>query len=789
VVIRIPVNLDVTDNDIAESIEDEVDRGARGARSGRAGDIIGRAMRLGIGSGIGDGIGDGISRGITRGVSSAQPGIQTFGQLGFSLAQVAAGATTAVSAITPLGGALAGVVAGAVAVAGALGQAAGAAISAGGVLASLGLAAVTTQVASRGLSDAFAAQATAQAEFAATGQVSAASAEALAAAMGALTPAAGALVMELGALTPAWSAFQGSIQETVFQGVASQLSGISGSILPVLQTQLTTTAGILNEALLGFAQFAQSEGFITRLDTILGSLNETLEALLPGAGAFGAGLLAIFAAAGGPATDMATAISNVGLSFGTWAQGISDSGQLTAFLEQANIVLGDLLGIVGNVGSILVSVFGAGAGVGGELLSILRDATGQLAAFLQTASAQAGLQEFFGLVSQTGDTIAGLGAVIGPIFSGIFDVIGVLIPHINALRDALLPVAVVIGENLGIALTGLAPLLGLAAGLIVALVQALAPLVTSLVSELGPAIAEIVALFAQHLGPEIQGLIPLLAPVIAWFSGVFAGQVGNAVRLVVDVLGSVFQILGGLIDVVAGVFTGDWSRAWSGIQNIVRGNVEMITAIGRFLWDTILNQVRNFSPQMSSIVDQVNAHLRASFADGVNGAVGFVQSLPGRIVAAVGGLGDLLYNAGRNVIQGLINGITSMISRVGSAMANIAAKIRSYLPFSPAKDGPLSGVGNPENSGQKIVEMLASGIDSGVELPARALSSVLTPFTPSGAQSALPGATGVATATSGTVINQNFFGPTTSGGRLQEMNWTTRYATQARTETVGGVAT
>lgn len=780
-VIRIPVNLDVTDNDIAESIEDEVDQGARGARAGRAGNIIGRALRAGIGDGIGSGIGDSITR-------SVQPGITSFGQLQFSLAQVAAGATTAVSAITPLGGALAGVVAGAVAVAGALGQAAGAAISAGGVLASLGLAAVTTRLATAGLSEAFEAQAAAQAELASTGAISASTQAALAEAMGGLAPAAAAVVTEVSALTPAWSAFQDSIQQTVFQDVAGQLRGISDSVLPTLQAQLGRTAGILNEAALGFAQFAQSEQFVSQLDTILSGLNDTLDALLPGLGGFGAGLLAIFVGAGAPATDMATAISNIGLSFGTWAQGIVESGQLTAFLEQANVVLGDLLGIVGNVGSVLVTVFGAGAGVGGELLSILRDATAQLAAFVQTAGAQAGLQEFFALVSQTGDTIAGLGAVIGPIFAGIFDVIGTLIPHINALRDALLPVAVVIGENLGIALTGLAPLLGLAAGLIVALVQALAPLVNALVSELGPAIAEIVALFAEHLGPEIQGLIPLLAPVIAWFTGVFAAQIGNTVRLIVTVLGSVFQILGGLIDFVAGVFTGDWSRAWSGITSIFQGNMDMVRGIFSFLLNNILNQFTGGSAQLRGLVEQTTAQFRASFQDAVGGVIGFFQSLPGRITAAVGGLGDLLYNAGRNVIQGLINGITSMISRVGSAMSSIAAKIRSYLPFSPAKDGPLSGQGNPEQSGRTIVEMLSAGISSQSALPAAAMSDLLRPLAPASA-SQVPAGTPAAATGSTVEINQNFFGPTTSGGRLQEMNWTTRYATQARAETVGGVAT
>jgi phage-related protein len=870
VTIRVPVTLDVTDNDIAESIEDEVDTGARRARSSRAGNIIGRALGIGIGDGVRDGISLGVARGtgglnlsgilrgvtasasqegdnagrgfgdgFSRGLSSAQPGIQTFGQLSFSLAQVAAGATAAVSAVTPLGGALGGVVAGAVAVAGAVGQAAGAAVSAAGVLASLGLAAVTARVASAGLSDAFAAQSAAQEELASTGAISESTQQALTAAMQGLAPAAAAVVTEVSALTPAWSAFQDSIQQTVFADVAGQLRGISDAILPTLQSQLGTTAGVLNQAIQGFAQFAQSEQTVSHLDTILSGLNATLTALLPGAGAVGQGLLAIFAGAGGPATDMATAISNIGLSFGTWAQGVAESGQLTTFLEQANVVLGDLLGIVGNVGSILVSVFGAGAATGGDLLSILRDATGQLAAFLQTAGAQAGLQQFFGLVSQVGSTISDLGGIIGPIFAGVFAVLGELTPHINALREALLPVAQVVAENLGVALTGLAPVIGVVASLIVLLVQALAPLVQALVGALGPAIAQIGALFTQYLAPAIATLIPVLQPILDWFFGVFAAQIQNAVNFIVTVLEGAFQIIGGLVEFVAGVLTGDWERAWGGIQGIVDGVVTIVSGLITYLVSIVKSLFESLRPVFAAVgqwfedlgrrfqlawnlttalfrvgvtvivgafqllrdrvfeaVQAVITRVVTGFSGMVNNVasfignlVGFVAGLPGRIVAAVGDLGALLYQAGRNVIQGLINGITSMIGRVGSSMASIAAKIRSYLPFSPAKEGPLSGQGNPEESGRTIVEMLSSGIDSRSALPASAMNELLRPLAPAGRSRTPAAAPAAAVAGSAVEINQNFFGPTTSGGRLQEMNWTARYATQARTETVGGVAT
>jgi phage-related protein len=734
--------------------------------------------------------GKGFSKGSSRGVKES---ISNFGQLNFSLARVGAGLGGVVSAIVPVGPALGGVAAGIVAIAGAAAQASGAAVSLGGVLASLGLGAGVSVLASRGLGDAFEAQAKAQEELSRTGVISAATQEDLKAAMDGLAPSAADLVTQVQALAPAWSAMQQAVQGRFFEGVGSSLTILSNSILPTLSARLTDTAGIVNGAIQSFAGFASSEGFVSRLDGVLSTLNNTLSALLPGLGQIGQALFTVFESGLGQSEGIAKAFSDMATRFNEVIQAANGSGALATFFEQAVDIGGTLLGIIGNLGSILGSVFGAGAGVGETLLSVFERVTGTLADFLNTAEAQAGLAEFFDLVSQTGDTIAGLGAVIGPIFDGVFTVLGELTPHINALRDALLPLAITIGENLGVALVGLAPLLGLIAGLIVDLVRVVAPLVGVLVSALGPAIAEIGALFMEHLGPSIESLIPLLAPVIAWLTGVFAAQIVNTVEFIVTTLGGVFQILGGLIDLLAGVFTGDWDRAWTGIKNIFSGVVNVVIGLVKYLWNYIMNPFTQGSAQLRALTEQINANLKASFLDGVNSVVGFFTALPGRIAAAVGGLGSLLYDAGRNVIQGLINGIASMIGRVGSAMANIAGKIRSYLPFSPAKDGPLSGSGNPENSGQKIVDMLASGIDSRVNLPERAMGRALSPLTPTATRA--PGIAAsaqrapVAATAAAVEVTQNFFGPTTSGGRLQEMEHTIRYATQARTETIGGVAT
>jgi hypothetical protein len=106
-------------------------------------------------------------------------------------------------------------------------------------------------------------------------------------------------------------------------------------------------------------------------------------------------------------------------------------------------------------------------------------------------------------------------------------------------------------------------------------------------------------------------------------------------------------------------------------------------------------------------MDAVNAVVSVT-----GGLLRFVDSIPGRILGALGNLGGLLFRAGQNIIQGLINGVTSMIGSVGHAIGGIVSDIRSFLPFSPAKKGPLSGTGSPDIAGRKIGQMLAAGIGS-----------------------------------------------------------------------------
>ena len=805
----------------------------------------------------GQSIGSSLSKGIGRGASQNEAAVSTFGQLEFSLAKVAGAGTGLIGAIVPLPALLGGIVAGAVAVGGALGQAAGGALTAGTVMASFGLAAATTSIASKGLSEAFSAQSKAQEELAATGAVSAETQKELDAALQKLAPSARNVVTAVQSLAPAWTSLQKAVQGRFFANVGADLERIGGAFLPVLRENLVETAGVLNGTIRGFAAWATEGERVQQIDTILSGLNDTLAAILPAVGNIAEGMFNLFSGTLGPATDMATAISRASEGFVGWSEGVAQSGQLTTFLEGSNAILGTLVRTVGNIGSILVTVFDAGAAQGATLLNIFEQATGQLAAFLQTAEAQSGLQQFFGLIQQSGEAIRQLGSVAVPIFQGVFAIIGALLPQIATLRTILLPIAQVLGQAIGGALTALAPVLGAVIGLILQLVAAIAPLVGTLIGALGGAIERIAGLFMENLFPAISGLIPILTPILDVFLTVFGAQVVNAINFIVDVLGGVFDILGGLITFLTGVFTGDWEKAWDGLVQIFDGVVKILSAAVDFLWNTIKNYFNNGGKQVLNAVKDWWTNVTTSFTQfqsriiqgianwiiglvtrfvslrtqainnvralwslagslfrlgartvgnsvrgGLSNVLTYFRNLPGQIGRTLGNLGSLLYNAGQNVVQGLINGIYNMIGNLASAASSMASTIRDYLPFSPAKEGPLSGLGNPEQSGMKIAEMVGEGITQNVNVPARAMSRALAPVAPGGraleplrrtapqtGASVAPGAAGVSRVGVGDVsVTQIFTGPTTSGGRLREINWNVRYATQSRRETIDGVA-
>lgn len=112
--------------------------------------------------------------------------------------------------------------------------------------------------------------------------------------------------------------------------------------------------------------------------------------------------------------------------------------------------------------------------------------------------------------------------------------------------------------------------------------------------------------------------------------------------------------------------------------------------------------------------------------------VGWIQDRWNDFTGFFGSLGDLarqawdglwagFYNAGQNIVYAIINGARSAFGYLKQVASEMAGIFSNVLPHSPAKEGPLSGAGDPMIAGGKIVQRVAAGIE--MEAPALASAS------------------------------------------------------------------
>jgi phage-related protein len=154
---------------------------------------------------------------------------------------------------------------------------------------------------------------------------------------------------------------------------------------------------------------------------------------------------------------------------------------------------------------------------------------------------------------------------------------------------------------------------------------------------------------------------------------------------------------------------------WNAIVSYIRAQINAVKSIINGV-KSVVNTIRNaFQSAKNAAQSQINA------------MVNLVRSLPRRISGALGNLGRLLYSKGQALIRGFINGIKSMLGAVGGAAKSIVNKVTSFLPGSPAKEGPLSGRGYVLLRARRFMDDFAKGMDDGAKKPAAALMGAVNP--------------------------------------------------------------
>jgi phage-related protein len=351
------------------------------------------------------------------------------------------------------------------------------------------------------------------------------------------------------------------------------------------------------------------------------------------------------------------------------------------------------------------------------------------------------IAEFAAIVgSVLGVQLKNLGDLIAPIAEALA---GALLPVLPILRDAFItlyeslnPVVQVLGPVFAEAISALAPLLSALAVAFQQIVEAVAPLVVQIVEALAPALPPLVEVFTtlvqailplvpvivslvEAVTPLLGLVLSLLAPVLQ-FGAAVIGWVG--MNVVIPIIQGIVTALTGIIGAITTVITavsgfvqtviGFFSNLGTNVSTIVSSLVSSVTGFFTGLAGTvsgivsgIVSSVVTFFAGLPGRVGGALASLGGTLLGVFNAAkaavVGVVTALigsvvtlfsglPGKIKSALGNLGSLLVQAGRDLIQGMINGIQSMagalLSKAKGVVGDAVSGVKGLLGISsPSK--------------------------------------------------------------------------------------------------------
>ncbi|MHB8061252.1 MAG: phage tail protein [Ruminiclostridium sp.] len=104
-----------------------------------------------------------------------------------------------------------------------------------------------------------------------------------------------------------------------------------------------------------------------------------------------------------------------------------------------------------------------------------------------------------------------------------------------------------------------------------------------LIKEVGDFVGKLVTaaldIYNEFITPLIDFLVKYLGPAWSNIFQTIVDVVGTTVGIIVDVVKGIIKALGGIIDFIAGVFTGDWKRAWGGIKTFFVGIFDSIVGV------------------------------------------------------------------------------------------------------------------------------------------------------------------------------------------------------------------
>jgi len=195
--------------------------------------------------------------------------------------------------------------------------------------------------------------------------------------------------------------------------------------------------------------------------------------------------------------------------------------------------------------------------------------------------------------------------LIRQILPPLIDFIKKLLPLIFQIIRRILPIIIdLIMRIVPIVLQ----IIGAILPVLIRLIETLLPIVMQIIELVLPIIIDLIEMFIAVVLPVIEKILPILMglleslmPVITFVAELLGNYLGAAFEGLMPIIEAFMTYLGGLIDFIAGVFTGDWTRAWEGIKSIFSGIISGLAAIFKLPVNLIITGLNTFIDGLNKI--------------------------------------------------------------------------------------------------------------------------------------------------------------------------------------------
>lgn len=382
------------------------------------------------------------------------------------------------------------------------------------------------------------------------------------------TPAARGFMDAIDGMKDAWSGFLAATNGSTLDLAASALDLLAAA-LPKLAPLVNAVAPAVQDLFERMTRWVESPGF----DGFIAFVAEHAPGMISSLGDIVGNLATMFggiAEAFTPfAEDMLDGLADITQGWSDWAGALTESKAFDQFLDFVRDTGPGVLELLGNIGRFFRDIGEAIAPMSKPVLDALNAMFNGISDLDPTTLA---------ILLGIGGVILGL--TVAPVAGTALAVLG-LASAFKGLSDDAGPVGDIVRT-----ITDLfAPLKREA--------ELLAPIIRDELVEawglLKPELQEFADYLEEDFKPKWEDFWDAVGPVIRWLAQRGAPALAGAFTVMLNGAQRAMRMLGGLLDFVTGIFTGDFRKAIAGLRDFVVG---AITFIPRLIFDTLSQIVK-----------------------------------------------------------------------------------------------------------------------------------------------------------------------------------------------------